>query len=97
MGGPLNALSMSPDKTMFVIGGREVLKVIQLEREEADGPVFVLEEVVNLRVGKLNLSFSGNDVKWHPSPEYKHYIATAATNGAVVLWNLQSKGKKMGT
>jgi len=44
-------------------------------------------EKMNLRVGKnLNLNYSCNDVVWSNSDE--NLIATGATNGAVVLWNL---------
>lgn len=44
-------------------------------------------EILNLRVGKnLNLNYSCNDVAWNPLDETM--IATGATNGAVVLWNL---------
>lgn len=48
-----------------------------------------LVEKFNLRA--KNLTRSVGDVKWHPS---KDYVATAATNGAVVLWNLMNKGQK---
>jgi WD40 repeat protein len=44
-------------------------------------------EILNLRVGKnLNLNYSCNDVAWNTLDE--NVIATGATNGAVVLWNL---------
>lgn len=35
----------------------------------------------------MNLSYSGNDVQWHPK---EPILATAATNGDVVIWNLTS-------
>jgi WD40 repeat protein len=94
VGGALNALSLSPDRKLCVVAGREVLKILQIEREVYGHSVYVLDEVQNLRVGKLNLSYSSNDVKWHPLPEYKHLIASAATNGAVVIWNVLQKGGK---
>ena len=44
-------------------------------------------EECNLRAGgKINLNFSCNDVVWSHLEE--HLIATAATNGAVVIWNV---------
>lgn len=44
-------------------------------------------ELLNLRVGKnLNLNYSCNDVVWSTLDE--SVIATGATNGAVVVWNL---------
>jgi hypothetical protein len=46
-----------------------------------------LEVVQNLRTGKMNLNYSSNDVVWHPMMQFRHWLATAATNGAVVVWN----------
>ncbi|ELR18207.1 WD domain, Gbeta repeat-containing protein [Acanthamoeba castellanii str. Neff] len=48
----------------------------------------VFTEVESLRPTekKLNLSYSAVDVQWHPTESNK--IATAATNGAVVIWNV---------
>ncbi|KAJ8878271.1 hypothetical protein PR048_018848 [Dryococelus australis] len=77
--GPANALALSKDYSQVVIAGRNVFKVFSIEEE------FV--ESCNLRVGKnLNLNFSCNDVAWNTIED--HILATAATNGAVVLWNL---------
>lgn len=63
-----------------------VLKVVALE---ASG----FTEKRNLRVaGKPSLNFSTNDIRWHPQSDY--LLATAATNGAVVIWNLEREGYK---
>ncbi|RZF40833.1 hypothetical protein LSTR_LSTR003343 [Laodelphax striatellus] len=87
--GPANALALNKDNTQVVIAGRNVFKVFNIEEEE-------LVETCNLRVGKnLNhLNFSCNDVAWSTNED--HVLATAATNGAVVLWNLnrQSRSKQ---
>ncbi|DAZ96278.1 TPA: hypothetical protein N0F65_008311, partial [Lagenidium giganteum] len=83
--GPLNALSVSPNNKFIAVGGRDVLKVVALE---ASG----FAEKRNLRVGKSNLNFSTNDIRWHPQSD--SLVATAATNGAVVIWNLQREGFK---
>lgn len=62
-----------------------VFKVFSITDEE-----FI--EICNLRVGKnLNLNFSCNDVAWNTIDD--NYLATAATNGAVVLWNLNKTGR----
>ncbi|KAL1463760.1 hypothetical protein WDU94_015482, partial [Cyamophila willieti] len=75
-----NALALNKDHTQAVIAGRNVFKIFQIKETE-----FV--ETNNLRVGKnLNLNFSGNDVAWSSIEE--NHIATGATNGAVVIWNL---------
>ncbi|CAH1396374.1 unnamed protein product [Nezara viridula] len=77
---PANALALNKDYNKVVIAGRNVFKIFSIEEEE-----FV--EVCNLRVGKnLNLNFSCNDVAWNNIDD--HILATAATNGAVVVWNL---------
>ncbi|KAK0089843.1 hypothetical protein PV325_005150 [Microctonus aethiopoides] len=77
---PANALALNKDNTQVVIAGRNVFKVFSLMDDK-------FEEVCNLRVGKnLNLNFSCNDVAWNLIDD--HILATAATNGAVVLWNL---------
>ncbi|XP_043270686.1 GATOR complex protein WDR24 isoform X2 [Venturia canescens] len=78
--GPANALALNKDNTQVVIAGRNVFKIFTLLEDK-------FEEVCNLRVGKnLNLNFSCNDVAWNLNDD--HVLATAATNGAVVLWNL---------
>lgn len=83
--GPANALALNKEYNQVVIAGRNVFKVFSIQEEE-----FV--ELCNLRVGKnLNLNFSCNDVAWNAIDD--HYLATAATNGAVVLWNLNKSGR----
>uniref|UniRef100_A0A0A9YPZ5 GATOR2 complex protein WDR24 n=1 Tax=Lygus hesperus TaxID=30085 RepID=A0A0A9YPZ5_LYGHE len=78
--GPANALALNKDYSRVVIAGRNVFKIFLIEEDE-----FV--EFCNLRVGKnLNLNFSCNDVAWNSIDD--HILATAATNGAVVVWNL---------
>ncbi|KAL4138401.1 hypothetical protein PRIC2_001907 [Phytophthora ramorum] len=84
--GPLNALSTSPNNRLIAVGGRDVLKVVALETSG-------FMEKRNLRVvGKPSLNFSTNDIRWHPQSDY--LLATAATNGAVVIWNLEREGYK---
>ncbi|CAL4127083.1 unnamed protein product, partial [Meganyctiphanes norvegica] len=75
-----SALALNPDSTQVVIAGRHVFKIFSIEEDE-------LVEKANLRPNKnLNLNFSCNDVVWNPIEE--SVLATAATNGAVVTWNL---------
>ncbi|XP_032663796.1 GATOR complex protein WDR24 isoform X2 [Odontomachus brunneus] len=78
--GPANALALNKDNSQVVIAGRNVFKILTLLEDR-------FEETCNLRVGKnLNLNFSCNDVAWNLIDD--HILATAATNGAVVVWNL---------
>lgn len=77
---PANAISVCRDATQVVVAGRNIFKIYGLEEEQ-----FV--EKLNLRVGrKPSLNFSCADVMWHQMEE--NLLATAATNGAVVTWNL---------
>ena len=83
----LNAVSLSPDGNFLACGGRVCLKI--LSTAETDGEA--LPEHRNLRVGKhQNLNYATIDVKWHPTKQ--HLIATAATNGNVVIWNIAKTG-----
>ena len=61
------------------------MKIYSIEEEE-----FV--EKINLGGGKKgNYNLNCNDVVWSPIDD--QLIATGATNGAVVLWNLGITGK----
>ncbi|XP_064072807.1 GATOR2 complex protein WDR24 [Vanessa tameamea] len=83
--GPANALALNKECSQVVIAGRNVFKVFSIGENE-------FSEVCNLRVGKnLNLNFSSIDVAWSTIEE--NTLATAATNGAVVVWNLGRSGR----
>ncbi|CAO3678190.1 unnamed protein product [Umbelopsis vinacea] len=85
--GALNALSSSPDGEYAVVAGREVLKVLHVTTQEAT-------EYINLRTGSnLSLNYSSNDVKWGNNGT-RNKIATAATNGAIIIWDLNKTGRK---
>lgn len=78
--GAINALDTSKDNSQVVVAGRSVFKIYNIEEEK-------FEEKLNLRVGKnLNLNFSSTDVAWNHIED--HYLASAATNGSVVVWDL---------
>ncbi|XP_015122969.1 GATOR complex protein WDR24 [Diachasma alloeum] len=82
---PANALALNKDNSQVVIAGRNVFKIFTLQEDK-------FEEAHNLRVGKnLNLNFSCNDVAWNLTDD--HVLATAATNGAVVVWNLNKTSR----
>ena len=67
-----------------MVAGRSVFKIYGMEEDQ-----FV--ERANLRIKNPNLNYSCNDVVWSPNDDC--LIATAATNGAVVVWNLGKSGK----
>ncbi|KAI0226598.1 SEA (Seh1-associated) complex subunit [Massospora cicadina] len=86
--GPLNAIATSPTQDFVAVAGREVLKILDLSGE-------VVSEHLNLRVGyRLNLNFSSTDVDWGVG-YCRDRLATAATNGTVVLWDLNRAGQKI--
>ncbi|XP_042201012.1 GATOR complex protein WDR24-like [Callorhinchus milii] len=77
---PVNAISMCRDGDQVAVAGRNIFKIYGIEENG-------LTERCNLRCGrKPSLSLSCSDVAWHPLDEA--LLATAATNGAVVTWNL---------
>lgn len=72
-----------PDSTL--VGG-------QSGREEEN--TMGWEVVKNLRVGRTNLTYCSVDVQWNPSSHLEHLVATAATNGAIAIWNVNTEAKK---
>eukprot|EP00941_MAST-03F_sp_MAST-3F-sp1_P002948 g2948.t1 len=70
----------------------ETGETLSLEKQK-EKPIFSL--VRDFRTGrkKRNLSLSSNDVKWHPHSSSADMFATAATNGAVIIWNITKPGK----
>ena len=76
---------------MVAVGGRSVFKIFYIHDDsDPSGASFV--ESVNMRgVKAVNLNYSCNDVVWsHLDPVM---LATAATNGAIVIWNLTKASK----
>ncbi|KAI8989271.1 WD40-repeat-containing domain protein [Pilobolus umbonatus] len=87
LSGAINALSISPDNTSVAVAGREILKVLAINKTD-------VTETLNLRAGShFSLNYSSNDVKWGNNAT-KQKIATAATNGAIILWDLNKIGRK---
>eukprot|EP01132_Coremiostelium_polycephalum_P001973 gene1973-2427_t len=90
LGSPLSAISSSPDGTKLIVAGRDIVKIVSLDGNEP-------KIINNLRAGKTqSLNYTGNDCCWHPSnlENYKFVIATAATNGVVVIWNTTREGSR---
>jgi len=73
------AISTNKESTQCVVGGRNLLKVFNIEEKR-------FTERVNLVVGPQNLSYSITDVQWHPLEE--NLIASAAGNGVIIVWDL---------
>ncbi|EDO45890.1 predicted protein, partial [Nematostella vectensis] len=84
--GPINAFCSSKDGSQVAVAGRNVFKIVSIDQDNK------FQEKINLRVGRINLNFSITDVQWHPVED--HILATAAGNGAVVIWNLNKITKQ---
>ncbi|ESP01778.1 hypothetical protein LOTGIDRAFT_139155, partial [Lottia gigantea] len=83
--GPVNAIALNKDATLCVVAGRTVFRIVSVEE---DG----FAEKINLRVGKnINLNYCAADVAWNHHDE--SILASAATNGSVVLWNLNKPNR----
>ena len=99
--GPSSILHLDCNKqnNMVAVGGRAIFKIFSIRDDEASGggsgggSSAGFYEYINMRGNKsVNLNFSCNDVVWsHLEPSM---LATAATNGAIVIWNLMSKTAK---
>ncbi len=87
LGSACKALSLSPDQRLAAVCGRDVFKIINTEN------AFAVSQ--HLDSGRRNnLTFSSNDVQWHPQYACSELIASAATNARVVVWNLQQRNYK---
>jgi WD40 repeat protein len=79
------SLDLSREADKVVVAGRNIFKIYSIDDEQN-----AFSERVNLRTaaaGKsLNLNYSCCDVAW--SPHDDNVVASAATNGAVCVWNL---------
>lgn len=73
---------MSPNFFPFA-----VFKIYKIETE-----LQKFEEALNLRPRNVNLNCSANDIAWsHVNPSH---LATGATNGAVCVWDVESREKE---
>lgn len=83
--GAINAMDLNRDGSRVVVAGRNVFKIYTIDDDD-------FTEKFNLRVGRsLNLNFSASDVAWSHIEE--NILASAATNGAVVIWDLNKPSK----
>ncbi|XP_060562640.1 GATOR complex protein WDR24-like isoform X2 [Ruditapes philippinarum] len=79
-GGAVSTIAQNKDASQVVVGGRNVFKIYSVDDE-------CFEEKYNLRVGKhVNLNYCASDIAWNHTDD--HILATGATNGAVVIWDL---------
>jgi hypothetical protein len=77
----VNSISVSPDQSLIICGGKEILRILRLD---------TFEKTRNFRVGRSNLNCSAQDIAWHPTDP--DCILSAARNSSIVLWNLKNTG-----
>eukprot|EP01080_Neovahlkampfia_damariscottae_P001065 gene1065-10584_t len=84
--GPLDSLSLSPNQKFVAVGGREVFKIVSIDLQKG------FSEKLNLKKGKYGqLNKTIVDIRWHH--KLQNLIASAPTNGSVVIWDVtQSQG-----
>lgn len=82
--GPINALSVNKCGNRVAVAGRNILKIFSLRDD-------TLTEECNLKCGKPAQVLSCQDVVWHHNEE--GLIASASTNGSVVVWNIDNSLK----
>jgi WD40 repeat protein len=80
----LAAVSQSPDGRWICVGGREVLSLVSLEHITSKGGQF--SDVFDVRRSNSKNKYHIQDVRWHPKS--LDLIASAASNGTLVLWNV---------
>eukprot|EP00731_Ephydatia_muelleri_P024253 Em0016g524a len=84
---PSTSLSLKSDGSMVAVAGRKLFKLIKLGAQKFEVHV----DLRDLPPKQLNLNYSSNDVQWNPNEDQQ--LATAPTNGSVVLWDLQKMTK----
>ncbi|KAG2220306.1 hypothetical protein INT45_009939 [Circinella minor] len=78
---PMTSIAISPEKEAVAVAGRDVLKILAVNSSQ-------VREILNLRAGShLSTNYNSNDVKWGNNAT-KSKLATAATNGAIILWDI---------
>lgn len=83
--GPLSCLSENVNFTQLAVGGRNVFKIFDCQKQS-------FEEVANLRNGiSPQVHLSINDVNWCKADEKT--LVSASIQGAVVIWDMSSSGQ----
>ncbi|CAG0884068.1 unnamed protein product [Cyprideis torosa] len=77
-----NTLALNQDYSQVVIAGRNIFRIYKIGEDS-------FSEKFNVRSSKYNLTHV--DVSWNPNDE--NLIASAVTNGNVIIWSL-SKGTR---
>lgn len=100
---PISSVDISPQRTHAVVAGREILKTVRVTPDHC-------AEETNIRASVIGFSsthhaspaissrnrehLAAKDVKWSHS-EYSRIIATAASNGRIVIYDLFRPGAEL--
>ena len=80
------SLGLSPDGLHAVVAGQHVLQTISLSAE--DGSMACEENLVPHKL-RQHPNLNSKDVQWHPHQATQ--LATGASSGTVLLWNLEAR------
>jgi WD40 repeat protein len=87
LGHPCSALCLNRDSSLLAVVGRKVFKILRLGLDQIEAQ----NDLRDLPHKALNLNYSSNDVQWNPKDDAQ--LASAPTNGSVVLWDINMKTK----
>ncbi len=90
----IKALDISPGGTHAILAGREILKTIRIDGTRCAEDFNLRAAIINYLPSQASgprTSLDIHDVKWSHS-QYKSFVATAASNGRVVLYDLNRAG-----
>ncbi|KAL8667542.1 MAG: hypothetical protein Q9168_007246, partial [Polycauliona sp. 1 TL-2023] len=103
---PISALDISPDRTHAVLAGREILKTIRVTESACTEELNLRSKVFAYAAARDDSSsqtvparhkdqLTATDVKWSRD-NYDTHIATAATGGQIVIYDLNRASVELG-
>lgn len=99
-GGPIACIDKSPDGQFAVLGGRHVLKTIQVDGSSVKEGIDVRATITAQPTAKSTASTTNSDqlsikdVKWATNASGEPTIFTACANGRIFQYNLSRLGSK---
>jgi WD repeat-containing protein 24 len=97
-------VDISPERTHAIIAGREILKTIRIDGKNCAEEFNLRSAIINYTSthnatwgslpGRLKDNLAATDVKWSHG-EYDKTIATAASNGRVIIYDLHRPGVEL--
>lgn len=86
---PLTSITASPQFNHIAVGGKEI-KILSLNQMQSDSNEFLyqlrVQSTLQTRGPQKNLTMM--DVKWNPNRDFADTIASSATNGTLIIWDL---------